>query len=731
MAAVLVTVGVAAVTLLSANRVPQPRAADAPATVFSAQRAAQQLAGFATVPRPVGSPAEARARDFLTDRLRGNGFTVTEQDGVGTFARGSTAGFGHVHNVVGTLRGTAPTGTVLLMAHYDSVAGAPGAADDGSSVAALLELARILHTAPAPRNNVVLLLTDGEEPGLYGASRYARTHPAGPHDVVLNSDARGVSGPPLLFETSPDNAALVTEYLKTVPHPNGDSAMAAEYRLLPNDTDFTPLRAAGYHGMNTAFVGGVARYHTATDSVRFLDLGTVQAMGDNLLALTTKFASTDLASTVSSHDDTYFVALGFPVHYPNALALPVAVLACVAVLLVLLAGLYAWRLTLRQWLFAVLTLPLPVLAAGALGYGWWWAVSAIHPSYADVIGTQPYRPAWFWVAIALIGLLAIGTWFVLLRRRIGGLAPVSAGFTVAAAGAVLLAVYLPGAAFLLALPVIAAGFCTAIGTLWPRTRYLAAIGSAPATLLLAPAVYGLLQTAGLSAAPVAAGVAAFALVFWLPCVPSRIGVRPLPITALVLAVAATATGLALDRPDAGHPDRTSLAYLRNADTDRGYWVSHDHQPGPWTRQFVRGGSTNLFGELAWAAGAPAVPFAAPAVRPIRGGTGTRLVVSSPRGASHLELHFGTPVDTVTLLGPNPATVHLSGQHTTVLLDTVPPAGVELDVHRVRPGPLRLTAVDRTPGLGGLPGFTGYPQNTIRDQRPDSDTVLVTKNYVIS
>ena len=59
---------------------------------------------------------------------------------------------------------------VLLMAHSDSVAAGPGAGDDGSGVAVLLETIRALKArAPQAGRPVTALFSDGEEPGLLGA----------------------------------------------------------------------------------------------------------------------------------------------------------------------------------------------------------------------------------------------------------------------------------------------------------------------------------------------------------------------------------------------------------------------------------------------------------------------------------------------------------------------------------------------------------------------------------
>ncbi len=114
----------------------------------------------------------------------------------------------------------------------------PGASDDGAAIAAMLETVRALRSddqlrgGDQLRNDLVLLITDGEEDGLLGAAAFARQHPlARQRGVVLNWEARGVSGPSLMFETSRHNAALVELFATAAPYPNGDSSMVEFYRL--------------------------------------------------------------------------------------------------------------------------------------------------------------------------------------------------------------------------------------------------------------------------------------------------------------------------------------------------------------------------------------------------------------------------------------------------------------------------------------------------------------------
>ncbi|MEV1170603.1 M20/M25/M40 family metallo-hydrolase [Nonomuraea sp. NPDC049784] len=210
----------------------------------------RHLERFATERRPIGSQAGDRARDYLAGQLRAAGLDVRVQRAIGADSSAGLASFGQVDNIVATAKGADATGTVVIAAHYDFAAMGPGASDDAAAVAAMLETVRALK-GTALRNDLVLLMTDGEEDGTQGARAFIREHPLGREGgVLLNWEARGVSGPSLMFETSKNNARLVETFASAVPHPRGDSTMVEIYRLLPNNTDFTPMSQSGFTDVN-------------------------------------------------------------------------------------------------------------------------------------------------------------------------------------------------------------------------------------------------------------------------------------------------------------------------------------------------------------------------------------------------------------------------------------------------------------------------------------------------
>lgn len=93
-------------------------------------------------------------------------------------------------SVIAELPGTTPGGVVMLGAHLDSVIDGPAINDDGSGVAALLEIARALG-GTRPRATIRLALWSGEEVGLHGSYRYVMGLPADERDAIvayLNAD---------------------------------------------------------------------------------------------------------------------------------------------------------------------------------------------------------------------------------------------------------------------------------------------------------------------------------------------------------------------------------------------------------------------------------------------------------------------------------------------------------------------------------------------------------------
>ena len=100
-----------------------------------------------------------RAAAYIEATLRQFGYAVERQ----TYpCYGKTAS-----NLVAEKEGT--DSRIVVGAHYDTVPGSPGADDNASAVAGLLELARLLKESPG-RRHVSLVAFANEEPPFYGSN---------------------------------------------------------------------------------------------------------------------------------------------------------------------------------------------------------------------------------------------------------------------------------------------------------------------------------------------------------------------------------------------------------------------------------------------------------------------------------------------------------------------------------------------------------------------------------
>ena len=175
------------------TQVPKPRPADAPAAGFSAARAMTDIEQIARAPHPVGSAEHARVRAYLSARMTQLGLSPEEQSGPlspGAIRRlkkeggDPDAANNQAINLIGVLPGKDRSQpAVMLMAHYDTVVGSPGAADDSTGVGAVLEAVRAVQAQ---------FLGVGQQDDQVALYRAARLD--GPHGLQHGADAGGIVG---------------------------------------------------------------------------------------------------------------------------------------------------------------------------------------------------------------------------------------------------------------------------------------------------------------------------------------------------------------------------------------------------------------------------------------------------------------------------------------------------------------------------------------------------------
>jgi Zn-dependent M28 family amino/carboxypeptidase len=120
--------------------------------------------------------AALRAAGYIAGQLEGAGLDV-HFDNVSAF--GQT-----LPNVIADLPGTGCSDTIFVVgAHYDSVTSTPGADDNASGVAGMLEIARVLRSRPLPMT-VRFIGFPFEEIGLVGSRQVAQDLAAEGADVT-------------------------------------------------------------------------------------------------------------------------------------------------------------------------------------------------------------------------------------------------------------------------------------------------------------------------------------------------------------------------------------------------------------------------------------------------------------------------------------------------------------------------------------------------------------------
>lgn len=342
----------AATALVSLWRL-SPRV-DEGGTPVSLGNLTRHVAAIATEPHPVESAANRRVRDYILGELRLLGLSPQVQTGAIISPRGREV---VVENIVcripaNDIADRSAAGGALLACHYDSHPRAPGAGDDGSAVAGMLEIARLLCESPRLLRDIVLLFTDGEEAGLLGAQVWVRDYPdLMDCRVVANFDARGSSGPAVMFETAGAPVDLFFNgYARASPHPVTSSLAWPVYERMPNGTDFTVFRLAGMSGLNFAFIGAVQNYHTRRDDPAHLSDASLLHQAVQMHQVARYFATAPPERFARNSADgplelVYFdVASLFVIAYPAWLAMPLALFSAVSVG----AGIYRLRPRMRM-----------------------------------------------------------------------------------------------------------------------------------------------------------------------------------------------------------------------------------------------------------------------------------------------------------------------------------------------------------------------------------------------
>jgi len=229
------------------------------------------LAAPAAKGRGLGTPELDAAADTIASVMKGVGLEPAG-DG-GTYFQSWKDGDRSLRNVVGVIRGTRKEWqgeATVVSAHYDHLGeGHPGADDNASGVAVLLDLARAIAASSPPPRSVIFAAFTGEEAGLLGSKRFLS---AWPKDRTITSNVNldtvgriGTGGLMVLGTGSADEWVHIANgagYVTGVPV----KAVAGD----PGGSDQRSFIEAGIPAVQL-FTGAHTDYHAATDTADRVD----------------------------------------------------------------------------------------------------------------------------------------------------------------------------------------------------------------------------------------------------------------------------------------------------------------------------------------------------------------------------------------------------------------------------------------------------------------------------
>jgi hypothetical protein len=633
---------------------------------FDATRAAARLARVLgdQRPHPVDTAADDAVRDRLVAELRGIGLAprITDDWACGGGKAGRYAACARVRNVVATIGNAALPGQVLLASHYDSTPAGPGAADDGIGVATMLEIASVLKDRKLARP-VTLLFDEGEEAGLLGAHAFLEHDPlAGKIESLVNFEARGVTGPATMFETSRPNGAAIAAFKASAVRPVANSLTADFYRLIPNSTDVTVWAAARpWTILNFAVIGNESRYHSPGDRVEALDRASLQHMGRQGLAAALRLAEGAPAGGAGGERIYADVAGRLLVVLPRTLGL--------AAFGLLLVGTAAFAWSRRQGLARGAGAVLAAVAGSALAV---WLLQWI----VEILRPGPYwraHPEAMALAVDVAALAVSALALATIGRGLAREGLRAAFWLVFMALNLAIVVVAPGAAIFALLPPLLMLLGWVAGHRARRAETMAAVLAWAALFATwAPLVHlseVLLDFGGAWLfAPFAALLVLPALIEIAPLAGPggrRVGVA----VAALGAAAAWGTVLAVPAFSMDRKQGFRIDYAWDAGGQKGQWlVANGGAPlpdgFPGGAAFRRGVTLPWSAAGRWAAPAPAIRLPVPRLDKVaeRSGTGGGRVAAyriAMNGADDLLVYFAEKAD-VRAAGTGGSTVRLGG-----------------------------------------------------------------------
>lgn len=557
---------------------------------FSTKRALEKVKTISQKPHFVGSKNHEVIAQYLVNELKNLGLSPTIQEGF-TLSDGGT--LVKSKNIVAKIKGNSSNKALLLLSHYDSAphSFSPGASDDASGVATILESVRaFLYNKTQHKNDIIILFSDAEELGLNGAALFVTQHQLAKEvGLVLNFEARGSSGPSyMLMETNKGNANMVKAFTDgKADYPVSNSLMYSIYKMLPNDTDLTVFRESGkIQGFNFAFIDNHFNYHTERDNFENLNPNTLAHQGSYLFPLLNHFANADLSNLDSDDDNVYFnIPLAF-VSYPFSWIVPMLIIAFGLVFTFVFIGFGKHVLRIDEVLKGFIPLLLSLIVAGGITYIGWRLLLEFYPQYQDILHKFTYNGHDYIYAFVSLSIAICFLFYQNSGKRNSEMNQFFAPLFLWLLLNIGIAIYLKGAAFLI-IPVISSALMLGIYVLTQKSNWLInCILAIPTLIIIAPFIQMFPIGLGLQLLFGSAILTVLAFGLLVPVFGSFSKKGIWSAVFFLLSIGLFVKAHQTSDYTTERPKPNSLVYLHDANTNKSYWTTYDKNLDEWTKGYL-------------------------------------------------------------------------------------------------------------------------------------------------
>ncbi len=337
----------------------------------------------------------------------------------------------HGRNILIHLDAKGTDDAVLFVSHYDCKEWGNGAGDNGLSVIAALNAVFNVEQDELT-NDIYLLLSDGEELGMIGATHFVDDNEDLLKNVKLVVDLEGgMSGSYLLTRTSGLERGSIGLAKEMVSDFSGSSFLDSIFTMAGYRTDMEPFVDKKIVGMDFLRMETIEAYHNRNDNFGVMKESTMKESAKTISEMIVGFGKADLSNVANRTQVNYFpVTKETTVVLSYKVVILLFIVSLIGFIIFVYRGIKAKKYSSSKWLPAGLSVIGIIIAIGVLIFG----VTIYHEleygkyinlAMNDVQGYQDYMEAGntsyqlFIINMLMATIITcILVWFLLYKKKI-------------------------------------------------------------------------------------------------------------------------------------------------------------------------------------------------------------------------------------------------------------------------------------------------------------------------